>query len=164
VLNASGEIVDVEGPPWRLGGKRRRSTLLVPQRRTTTDGASSGFLWGRSAHALGVAKGVQGGGPRVNMQAFNHFRSVHRSMLEGATNPSLQAFVAFLQRWNPQNTADLDNVAGVGGAALAFRFRYDDCFLHETHAARIIWERSLNPALGQASAGSAAAMGAKPSA
>ena len=146
VINASGELIDIEGPPWRLGGKRRRNTLLIPQKQLMGDGASSGFLWGQSLHALGVGKAGRAGGLKTNVDAFNRFRTFHRAALGGAKNPSLQAFAQFLEHWDPQAAAGWERATDVASAALVFRFRYDDGFLHEGHEARLIWSRLLNPA------------------
>ncbi len=145
VINAAGELEDIERPPWRLGGKRRRNTLQVPQKQFTGDGGFSGFLWGQSSHALGVGRVDREEGVRTNLEAFNRFRTFHRAVLGGAGNPSIRAFLLFLQRWDPER-ADPEQVAPLAGAALVFRFRYDDCFLHENHAARLTWARLLHPA------------------
>lgn len=149
VINAAGEIEDVEGPPWRLGGRRRRNSLQVPQKQLTGEGGFSGFLWGQSTHALGIVRVGREDGVRTSPEAFNRFRTFHRAILGGAKNPSIRAFLMFLQRWDPES-ADPDQVAPLAGSALVFRFRYDDCFLHESHAARLVWARLLHPAGGPA--------------
>jgi hypothetical protein len=145
VINASGELIDIDGPPWRLGGKRRRNTLLIPNKQLMGDGASSGFLWGQSLHALGLGKGGRAGGLKTNVDAFNRFKTFHRAALSGVKSPSLLAFVQFLEHWDPKGAAGWDRASDVAGAALVFRFRYDDSFLHESHEARLIWSRLLNP-------------------
>lgn len=147
VVNSSGELLDIERPPWRFGGKRRRNSLLVPYKPYMGEGGASGFLWGQSPYALGLGKPGQGG-PKANREPFNRFRTFHQAVLCDATDPSIRAFLLFLERWDPENMADVGKAAEVAGGALAFRFRYDDCFLHETHAARLSWARLLNPSGG----------------
>lgn len=149
VINAAGEVDDIEQPPWRMGGKRRRNTLQVPQKQFSGEGGFSGFLWGQSVHALGVGRVGRDDGVRTNPEAFNRFRTFHRAVLGGAKNPSIRAFLQFLQRWDPE-AAHPEQVAPLAGATLVFRFRYDDYFLHDSHAARLIWARLLHPAGGPA--------------
>ncbi|MEI9891973.1 MAG: type I-C CRISPR-associated protein Cas8c/Csd1 [Caulobacteraceae bacterium] len=145
VLSSSGEMVDIDRPPWRLGGKRRRNTLGVPRAQFSGEGGYSGFLWGQSAHALGVVRPELGGGVKTSPRAFNRFRTFHRAVLGGAKDPSIRAFLAFLQNWTPEAT-DYERASELAGAALVFRFHYDGCFLHQGHAARLIWARLANPA------------------
>ena len=144
VFNSAGELVDVEQPPWRSGGKRRRSLLLVPQKQMRGHGGTSGFLWGQSLYALGLGKAVSTGGVKASADRFNIFRTFHRAALGNAKSPSLRAFLLFLQKWDPDAVHDLDRVAEVAGGSIAFRFQYEDCFLHENHSARVIWARLLN--------------------
>lgn len=145
VLNSSGEVIDVERPPWRMSGKRCRSSLLVPYRPFLGAGGLSGFLWGQSLHALGVGRSKRDGEFTTNLQAFNRFRAFHRAVLSEAKSPSIQAFVLFLQRWEPEALDKLGRASEAAGGAVVFRFQYENGFLHESHAARLIWARLLNP-------------------
>lgn len=145
VLNSSGDWLDIEQPPWRIGGKRRRNTLLVPQKQLVNASGASGFLWGQSTHALGIGWSRQNGF-KANPDGFNRFRTFHRVALGGAQSPSIRAFLLFLQRWNPEDVPYPAMAAEIAGSAVVFRFHYEDCFLHQSHAARVIWARLLKPA------------------
>lgn len=144
VFNSAGEMVDLERPPWRSGGKRRRSLLLVPYTKLSKHSASSGFLWGQSSYALGIGRSSISGNVTINEEYFSIFKTFHRVALDSAKSVSLQAFKLFLKRWGPESAADFEKLAEVAGGALVFRFRYEDCFLHESHSARVIWARLLN--------------------
>jgi hypothetical protein len=145
VINSAGELVNLDRPPWRIGAKRSSNTLLTPPQQFADSGGFSGFLWGHSSHALGIGRPHRDRGLRAYPEAFNRFRTFHRAVLGRAENASIRAFLLFLQRWNPE-TADLGPVIDSAGATLAFRFHYEDCFLHDSHAARLIWKRLSNPA------------------
>ena len=146
VISPSGEIVDVERPPWRMGGKRRRSTLLVPFKPFLGAAGLSGFLWGRSTHAVGVSRNKPDGDLGLDSEGFRHFRAFHRSALSEINSPSIRAFLLFLDRWEPNSLDAVSFVHETAGAALAFRFQYENGFLHECQAARQRWARLLNPA------------------
>jgi hypothetical protein len=143
VIGAAGEAVEVERPPWRMRGKRSRSSMLVPQRQLKTQGGFSGFLWGTSVHALGLRRSGARGEVRPDPEAFNCFRIFHRAVLANTRDPSLRAFAAFLNNWRPEIGFEVPDLAPLVGGSLAFRFQYDEQFLHETHAARLIWRRLL---------------------
>ena len=106
--------------------------------------ASSGFLWGQSSYALGIGRSSISGNVTINEEYFSIFKTFHRVALDSAKSASLQAFKLFLKRWGPESAADFEKLAEVAGGALVFRFRYEDCFLHESHSARVIWARLLN--------------------
>ncbi len=151
VINSAGEIVDLERPPWRVKGKRSKTSMLAPQRQLRAQGGFSGFLWGSSVHALGLRRSIAHGGEvRVEGDAFHRFRTFHRVVLANARDPSLRAFLEFLKAWRPEWAFMREDLDPVAGGSVVFRFQYDDCFLHESHAARLIWARLLGaPAGGQ---------------
>ena len=146
VLNSAGEIVDIERPPWRVRGKRSKTSMLAPQRQLRAQGGFSGFLWGSSVHALGLRRSH--GQVRAEADAFHRFRTFHRVVLANARDPSLRAFMEFLKTWRPEWAFARDDLVPVAGGSVVFRFQYDDCFLHECHAARLIWSRLLGTSSG----------------
>jgi hypothetical protein len=116
-------------------------------------GSSSGFLWGHSSSALGIGKASVSRNIKRSQDNFNIFKAFHRFALDGSHAASIQAFQLFLERWNPDSTENFDQIAEIAGGSVVFRFRYEECFLHENHSARMIWARLLNSAgLGAASA------------
>ncbi len=141
VINPAGELADVERPPWRPRGKRSGSAMLVPQRQLRTPGGFSGFLWGAGAHALGLGGDLAS--VRPDPEAFNRFRIFHRAVLGNTRDPSLRAFLAFINHWRPERALTVPDLAPLSAGAVTFRFQYDGQFLHETHAARVIWRRLL---------------------
>lgn len=149
VINPAGEIVDIERPPWRSRGKRSKTAMLVPQRQLVTQGGFSGFLWGSSAHALGLRRWAGHGDVRADVEAFNRFRTFHRVVLANARDPSLRAFLEFLKAWRPERAFDMADLDAVAGSSVVFRFQYDEYFLHECHAAKLIWSRLLGGVNGQ---------------
>ncbi len=150
VLSSSGEVIDVERRPWRIAGFRR-GALLVPSALFPGPHGPSGFLWGHSTHALGLSRSRRGV-LKVDEVAFNHFRTFHRAVLSKAADPSIRAFLLFLQRWTPASLDTSRPAYEVLGGTVAFRFQYENDFLHERDAARRIWARQLKP-LGAAGDG-----------
>lgn len=148
VINSAGEIVDIERPPWRSQGKRSRTSMPAPQRQLRAHGGFSGFLWGSSVHALGLRRAPSTGEVRAEPEAFNRFRAFHRVALANARDPSLRAFLEFLKVWRPEWAFVRDELEAVAGGSLVFRFQYDEYFLHESHAARLIWSRLLGAPCG----------------
>ncbi len=146
VISASGDVVDIERPPWQLGGERIRSSLVVPHKHLLGEIASTGFLCGHSRHTLGFSKSRRTGQLQAHIHGFSRFRSFHQAVLGASTNRSMLAFLQFLQSWDPQRAAYLDHAVDLAGATLAFRFRYDDCFLHDSQAARSVWAGLLRSA------------------
>lgn len=143
VINPAGEVVDIERPPWHSHGKRRGNSMRVPQRQLRTEGGVSGFLWGSSLHALGLRRWGGRSDVRADTDSFNCFRTFHRVVLAGVRDPSLRAFLSFLQNWRPEWAFDNPDLQPVAGGSVVFRFQYDEHFLHETHAARLLWSRLL---------------------
>lgn len=144
VLSASGALVGVEGPPWRMG-RRRRGDMLVPSKPFLCPRDLSGFLWGQSTQALGLSRSRRDGALSVDETAFNHFRIFHRAILSEVNDPSIRAFMLFLKRWDPASLETFNPAHEAAGGAVAFRFQYENEFLHERDAARRIWARRLNP-------------------
>jgi hypothetical protein len=146
VINAGGEIVDIERPPWHPRGRARHSSMMVPIRQLRTQDGVSGFLWGASAHALGLRRWGPDGEIEATPEAFHSFRAFHRVALANARDHSLRAFLAFLDNWRPEWAFQMSELTPLVGGSLAFRFLYDDSFLHEGHTARLIWSRLLGTA------------------
>lgn len=117
---------------------------LVPRGRLPEDGFTTNFLWGRTRDALGVRGPIrQSTGYRLDHRAFEAFRALHTSTLAGVNDTSVKAFLLFLARWSPEGVREVPLLEQRVGSAVAFRFRYDDEFLHEKQAARVAWQRRL---------------------
>ena len=123
--------------------------MLAPQRQLRAHGGFSGFLWGSSLHALGLRRAHGAGEVRADAETFNRFRTFHRVVLAGARDPSLRAFLEFLKDWRPEWAFVRDELEAVAGGSVVFRFQYDEYFLHESHAARLIWSRLLGAPGGE---------------
>jgi hypothetical protein len=143
VINSAGELADIDRPPWRMRARRSANALLTPPQQFQGEGGFSGFLWGHSSHVLGIGRGGRGR-LRTYPEAFNRFRTFHRAVLGRTESPAIRAFLLFLERWTPES-AEQGVAADAVGATLVFRFRYDGCFLHDSHTAQLIWSRLANP-------------------
>lgn len=118
--------------------------MTVPKARRPEETFDATFLWGRTGAALGVRRAPQDPrGYRLDVRSFETFRGLHAGVLARVNDTSVQAFLQFLERWSPERIREAPLLQQRVGSAVAFRFRYDDEFLHEKNAARVAWLRRL---------------------
>jgi CRISPR-associated protein Csd1 len=142
VFGSSGQLVAVEDLPNYPLIKRTEKLMTVPRIQGSPDGPPVNFLWDRTAFAIGVSKDLRTApGYRINHEAFACFRVLHAVALEGVADTAVQAFLKFLARWSPEQFLQALDFREKLDLNLAFRFQYDDEFLHERHAARLAWRR-----------------------
>jgi CRISPR-associated protein Csd1 len=101
-------------------------------------------LWDKTGPALGIRrrKGVYGAF-RIEEFAFERFKAFHRAALAGIEDIGVEAFLRFLENWSPEDFLDVPEFQDKLDAKLAFRFQYDDGFLHDRRAARMAWNRVI---------------------
>lgn len=142
VIGASGQFAGVEDLPGY--DQPRRARMKVPQPRRRTRGMVANFLYDKTGFALGIRgdKNAEDGF-RFDAAAFDCFRQLHRTALDGVGDTAVQVFLKFLDQWSPQDFQHVPGFRDKLDQNLAFRFQYDDEFLHERHAARLAWKRLL---------------------
>jgi len=142
VFGPCGELILVEDlpvHPAELGG----AGLVTAHRGgSPSDALDANFLWGWTSEALGLTSAPDHStGYQLDRGSFNAFRDLHTRILDGVNDTSVKAFLLFLARWSPEYGSEVPLLQQRVGSAVAFRFRYDDEFLHEKHAARVAWVR-----------------------
>jgi CRISPR-associated protein Csd1 len=143
VFGPRGELERAEDLPTQTHRASKRR-MLVPQARRLDVGFDANFLRGRTGEALGVRRDpLDPAGYRLDPKLFEAYRSLHDDILAEVHDTSVRAFLRFLAGWSPYEARTVPLLQQRVGAAVAFRFRYDDEFIHEKHAARVAWRRRM---------------------
>jgi len=139
VLAPDGAVLAVNDIRDTSGKKPQARLLEVPAsfKRPGT-GSKSFFLWDKTSYALGVSKN----GDRA-LQDHAAFRALHETALTGAEDEGLQALLAFLRRWSPEQFQALLFPVEMLDTNLVFRLGNEHRRLHEREAAREAWGRRL---------------------
>ena len=141
VIGANGQIVAVEDPELIVGARRRKGAMLVPVATLSEGYVPVRFLWGPSRSVLGMS--AAGAGTADGARAAEDhakYKALHHRVLDGVGDIALQAFLRFLER---QAVDDFPAIVARPRCKLAFRFQYDEHYLHERHAAQLAWKRFL---------------------
>jgi hypothetical protein len=142
VIGGNGQIVAMERPGL-LAQARRKGAMPVPVAAPSQGFTPLRFLWGSARSVLGLSE--HGPGTVEDERAMaDHldYRALHHRVLESVGDIALQAFLRFLERPEP-SAKDLPTIVGRSLCRLAFRFQYDEHYLHERHAAQLAWKRFL---------------------
>lgn len=144
VIGGSGQIVAVEPAAYLSRERRRKGAMPVPAATLSKDCLPLRFLWGPVRSVLGLS-GARPGTAEYGraMEDRLKYSALHRRVLEGVGDIALQAFLRFLERQTPSAIADFPTIIGRPRCKLAFRFQYDEHYLHERHAAQLAWKRFL---------------------
>jgi len=144
VIGGNGQIVAVEHPELRVGERRRKGVMPVPAAAISEQRDSLRFLWGSGRSVLGVS-GARPGTLDDALAAQDHlkYKALHRRVLEGVGDIALQAFLRFLERRTASSVSEWPMAVEQPRRRLAFRFQYDEHYLHERHAAQLAWKRFL---------------------
>jgi hypothetical protein len=143
VIGGNGQFVAVEDPNLLAGARRRKGAMLVPDASLSKGSAALRFLWG-PARSVGGLSGQRPGAVDGEGAVEDHlkYRALHQRVLESVGDIALQAFLRFLERQTP-SADDCPTITGRSRRKLAFRFQYDEHYLHERHAAQLAWKRFL---------------------
>ncbi len=158
VISSRGEVVDRYPLFEKAGKKRRPKQMFVPASfkrsgQYTEKSFESGkdnafFLWDKTAYSLGVDKSDKSA-ESVWVEArlpFMSFRRFHQRHLVATDDEGLQAFLAFLDRWQPDFfDRDLRD-AEIVGTNVIFQLDGDRHYLHERTAAKALWAKLLSEA------------------
>jgi hypothetical protein len=144
VIGGNGQIVAVESPTCFQGERRRKGAMPVPAAALSKGCSPLRFLWGPVRSVLGLS-GARPGTVEHGRAMDDHLKYtvLHHHALEGVGDIALKAFLRFLELQTPSAVADLPTIIERPRCNLAFRFQYDEHYLHERHAAQLAWKRFL---------------------
>ncbi|GEO81852.1 type I-C CRISPR-associated protein Cas8c/Csd1 [Pararhodospirillum oryzae] len=144
-LNPDGSVAglphDLRQPQGRtLAGR----PFVVPQALKRTSGIAPNFLWDKSAYVLGVTAATEA--KRVKRLPDEHkaFVTRHLEGLADIPDEGLQALVAFLRAWSPDDFTRLGWPEAMKDQNIVFALeheRLNDVCVHDREAARAVWAR-----------------------
>ncbi|KAA6404666.1 type I-C CRISPR-associated protein Cas8c/Csd1 [Candidatus Tokpelaia sp.] len=146
VLQSDGSVREVRDMR-QLGGKKPAPipmSVPIPPKRTS--GLSCSFLWDKTPYAVGLTATPN----EKTAQQHEYFVDYHKKLLAGSDDAGLQAFLAFLDRWNPeerQHTMPLgwsdelldSNIVFILDQAEDLNHKI---YLHDRPAAEALWARA----------------------
>lgn len=138
LLSAQGELLDVQGIRTLSGKKPHPKSLMVPSsfKRSGTS-PKPFFLWDKTAYVLGVSR------KGAVLKTHEAFKALHRQILAGESDPSLQALLKFLEQWQPEQFQPPLFSEEMLDTNLVFRLDGQQRYVHETPAAQAVRARLL---------------------
>jgi len=119
-------------------------TMAVPRPlRLPGHRSSPNFLCDLSRIALGLRPVGEGLPHDVDIGAFKAFRDLQLGVLRGANDTVVAAFIRFIEGWDPLKWRSLADLDPLLNDLVVFRFQYDNGFVHERHAVRVLWRKYL---------------------
>jgi CRISPR-associated protein Csd1 len=127
--------------------------MLVPQPpKRSGKKPPPAFLWDKTGYVFGVECSEDDADPIAENPAYRKaFREYHKALLIDCNDKGLQVFLAFLDRWQPAQFAELRYATEMLDSNVVFRIGDDRGYLHDRPAARAIWAQA-NIAAAAASA------------
>lgn len=145
VIDDKGELVDVISLIDTSGKKPRPRVMQVPQPPKRASNIAPCFLWDKTSYVLGLTRSESQKDVERTGKTFEAFRLFHQKWLDDEDDVGLQALLAFLGKWNPD---DAEMVARIPEVALdtnvVFRLEGDQRFLHERPASAAVRARQLS--------------------
>lgn len=141
VIDADGNLVSISDLRSEKGKPAR---MDVPAAVVRSSNPTPNFTWDNTGFVLGIdGKGK----PEQTEIKHNRFKEFHRKILSGIDSSEIRAFLAFLDKWEPEMFADLDLAAVMLDANVVFRLNGERRFLHESPVVQEAWQRSREAAL-----------------
>ena len=147
VLAPDGSVAQVNDIRKTSGTKLEGTLLEVPKSPTRANNIAPFLLWDKTSYVLGVSNTS-----KRSDKEHEAFLALHEAVLAGEDDPGLQALLAFLRGWSPQQFEALGFPAGMVDANLVFRLDGEREYLHERGAARALRGRLLTGGEGESSA------------
>lgn len=143
VLDASGQLLDVED--WRdSSGKKPAPKLVsVPRAAKRTSGVLPNFLWDKTSYVLGVKRDPKTKEIVLTPEEHQAFKELHFSALSDTTDQGLRALIGFLNQWDPNQYPSLRHTDDMLDANIVFRLSGEERFLHQRPAAAAVWSKLL---------------------
>ncbi|MBZ9558375.1 MULTISPECIES: type I-C CRISPR-associated protein Cas8c/Csd1 [unclassified Modicisalibacter] len=145
VFSAEGVPLQVVDLRDTSGKKPRPRAMQVPVDKGRTSGIHAYPLWDKTAYALGVTNGT---GKRLS-EEHAAFKARQIELFGENDDPVLQAFLRLIERWRPEALAELPGYTEeMLDTNVVFRLDGERQYLHETLAAREIWQAALQKEAG----------------
>jgi len=144
VIDREGALIDVVSLLDTTEKKPRPSVYLVPQPPKRASNVAPCFLWDKSSYVLGLTSSEKDKDIHRARQTHEKFKEYHRQWLEDEDDVGLQALLAFLDRWDPEDETFV-NLVPIDALDTNLVFRLDEelGFLHQRDGAKAIRDRQL---------------------
>ena len=139
-INRDGSCRDVLDLRERSGRRVVPRRMSVPRPKRTSN-VQANFLWDKTAYAFGV----DGGKSKRLAEEHQNFKDFHRAMLSGIADEQALAFLAFLEKWRPEQFSQPPFTGEMLDASFVFRFEDQRGYLHQVPELRNLWVESLRP-------------------
>src|SRR5271170_1671703 len=150
IIDENGGFRDAQPLGEMVKGKRMAAIMTVPQPTKRTVGIAANLFWDKTAYALGAtnpekeSKRAAKKGMKPGEAEFSAFKSRQHDAIGDTDDPGLQAFLKFLDRWNPALYFTLGLPEDMVDANVIFRLDgLNQEYLHDRSAARAIVAHSL---------------------
>ncbi|WP_339645391.1 type I-C CRISPR-associated protein Cas8c/Csd1 [uncultured Porticoccus sp.] len=168
VLDREGSVVAVDDIRDTSSKRPVAKRLIVPASFKRSGSVFKPFfLWDKTSYVLGVsgvvekAKKKQEKGEDLSAkekkelknkierlpQEFESFKRFHVDALNGTEDDGLNAFLHFIKNWNPEKFSEIDFFGKHGDgfldANVVFRLDGDHGYLHESPAARVLYNQPV---------------------
>jgi len=119
-------------------------TMAVPRPlRLPGHRSSPNFLCDFPRMALGLRRRDEWLAHEPDVAAFAAFRDLQLTILRGANDTVVAAFLRFIEGWEPLKAGALADLNPLPNGLVVFRFQYDNGFVHERHAVQMLWRKYL---------------------
>ncbi len=156
IISKEGNIIDAVSNTETIDNKVQAKSMFVPASfkrsgQYTEKAFNSGkenafFLWDKTAYSLGIDASKNKKSDKIWIESpitFKSFKRFHLNKLKNTDDEGLQAFLLFLEKWNPSHFDESLLQPEILGTNIAFQFDGDRCYLHERPAAKKIWLQLL---------------------
>lgn len=148
VIDRGGRLLDVIDLRDQSGRKPTPRMIEVPRAIKRTVAIAPNFLWDKASYVLGVADRPKDRAEEAHRRrlADEHraFTDWHGKALAGSMDQGLNALLAFLDRWTPEQIDALDHKDDLlQNPNLVFRLDDEHRFIHQRPAARELWAHVL---------------------
>lgn len=138
LLTPEGELAAVNNlqRPASRGNRLLPARVQVPKAVKRTSAPKANFLWDNTGYVLGAdAKG----NPERARKQFHLFKELAHQVGDGVDDQGMQAVLAFLDAWDPEQAPNLDDWEAMAGLNLAFRLQGQAAWVHDSTAVRNAW-------------------------
>lgn len=142
VINSEGELIspyvrDLQSKEGKRVSPRLINVPKIGGKRTS--GIKPYFLWDKSDYLLGFT--VDEEGNFIDRQKhFEASKKLHNQILNQINNPKAKAVLSFFEKWNPQNSTQIENWIEMGGKNFVFQLKNEHSFIHQDKTIAEKWK------------------------
>lgn len=139
VIDGKGKLLQIKDLREMSGRKPIPIQLLVPQidKKRTVD-IEPNFAWDNTGYILGMDNK---GRPKRSLECFKSFKELQHKVGDHIEDVGLNAFLKFLDTWNPEKALELEKWEEMAGTNLVFQLDGDRCYIQDRPLVQEAWSR-----------------------